>query len=291
MGEATIDLTGSPTLRGWAWRWTRLPSWPVTPLALWLAVGAVAADMVSSWAALPPWYVGRVLVSPGLVLGVALVLVVGAERVGCAGRSLRAWRELLMLGAPIVTVWALGDPRSVLAFADMEGMVLAIATEELVYRLAALLLLGAAFARLAGRDWRDSAEWGEGPALVAVVGAAVVFGALPGHVEQMTGAASVASFLSVALLLGYSAMRTGSILPGFLVHVAIDLAALAFLAGELTGSLRVLVDAGALVGLVLGAFLAGRRLGLRARVPRVIDLRTVRVAGDPPGRPRRAPVR
>jgi hypothetical protein len=38
---------------------------------------------------------------------------------------------------------------------------------------------------------------------------------------------------------------------------------------------RVLVDVGALVGVVLGLILAGRRLGLRKRVPRVIDLRDV----------------
>jgi hypothetical protein len=63
------------------------------------------------------------------------------------------------------------------------------------------------------------------------------------------------------------------VIPGFLVHLAIDLAALAFFAGELSGALRVLVDVGALVGLVLGLMLAGRRLDLRRRVPAVIDLR------------------
>jgi hypothetical protein len=279
MGEATIDLTGSPTTRGWAWRWTGRPSWPITPFTLVLAATAIVTDMLSSWADSSPWHLGRVAVTPGLPVGVALVLAMGAAHVGCGRRSMRASRELLMLGAPIVTLWALAYPRDVLGFADMEGVVLAVATEELVYRLAAIVLLGAAFARLAGRDWRDVARWGDGPALAAVLGSAVLFGVLPGHVEQMTGVANVASFLSVALLLAYSALRTGSILPGFLVHLALDLAALAFLAGDLPAALRVLVDAGALVGLVLGALLAGRRLGLRARVPRVIDLRSPALAG------------
>lgn len=268
--------------RGWAWRWTAWPSWPVSPLALVLAGTAVVADMLSSWLAVPPWYVGDVLVSPGLVAGVALVLVVGTSRTGCSGPSLRAWRELVMLGAPIVTVWALAYPASVIAFPDMEGVVLAIATEELVYRFAAVLLFGALFARLAGNDWRNLARWGDGPALGAIVASAVLFGVLPGHVEQMTGAANVASFLSVALLLGYAAVRTGSLLPGFLVHLALDLTALAFFAGELPGSLRVVVDAGALVALVLGALLAGRRLGLRRRVPREIDLRDLTQAALDP---------
>ena len=101
----------------------------------------------------------------------------------------------------------------------------------------------------------------------------MVFSSLPGHVEQMTGATNVLPFLSLAVLLGYVALRSGSIIPGFLVHLTIDLAALAFFAGELPGGLRVLIDLGALVGVVLGLMLAGRRLGLRRRVPRVIDLR------------------
>ena len=100
-----------------------------------------------------------------------------------------------------------------------------------------------------------------------------MFSALPGHVDQMTGAANIVPFLSLAVLLGYVALRSGSFLPGFLVHLTIDLAALAFFAGELPAALRVLVDVGALVGVVLGLMLAGRRLGLRRRVPRVIDLR------------------
>ena len=89
----------------------------------------------------------------------------------------------------------------------------------------------------------------------------------------MTGAANVFPFLSLAVLLGYVALRSGSIIPGFLVHLTIDLAALAFFAGELPATLRVLIDVGALVGVVLGLMLAGRRLGLRRRMPRVIDLR------------------
>ncbi len=75
------------------------------------------------------------------------------------------------------------------------------------------------------------------------------------------------------MLLGYTALRSGSIIPGFLVHLTIDLAALAFFAGALPNTLRVVVDVGALIGLELGLMLAGRRLGLRRRMPRVIDLR------------------
>jgi membrane protease YdiL (CAAX protease family) len=178
-----------------------------------------------------------------------------------------------LLGGPIVTVWLIAYPESVATWRDVEGVVVAVAGEELVYRLAAVVLLGALCARLAGRNWRDTSQWGSGPAIGGLVGAGIVFSLLPGHVEQMTGAANLVPFLSLGVILGYSALRTGSVIPGFLVHLAIDLAALAFFAGELSGALRVLVDVGALVGLVLGLMLAGRRLDLRRRVPAVIDLR------------------
>ena len=106
-----------------------------------------------------------------------------------------------------------------------------------------------------------------------LVGAGLVFSSLPGHVDQMNGAANVLPFLSLAVLLGYTALRSGSIIPGFLVHLTIDLAALAYFAGAMPNTLRVVVDVGALIGLELGLMLAGRRLGLRRRMPRVIDLR------------------
>jgi hypothetical protein len=151
--------------------------------------------------------------------------------------------------------------------------VIAVAGEELIYRLAAVILIGALCARVAGRNWRNTAEWGTGPAIGGLVGGGLVFSLLPGHVQQMTGATNVVPFLSLAVLLGYVALRSGSLIPGFLVHLTIDLAALAFFAGALPNSLRIVVDVGALIGLELGLMLAGRRLGMRRRMPRVIDLR------------------
>jgi hypothetical protein len=109
--------------------------------------------------------------------------------------------------------------------------------------------------------------------VVALVGAALVFSMLPGHVEQMTGATSIVPFASLAVLLGYVALRTGSLLPGILVHVLLDVITLAYFAGELSAPARVSVAASALVALTLGFMVAGRRLGLRRRVPSVIDLR------------------
>jgi hypothetical protein len=258
---------------GWNWRWVGWASWPVSGAVLWVCGLAVVVDVGSSWWGPPHWYLGEVSMSPALPLGVLLVALMRPDRLGFSRAALRAWREFLMLGGPIVLVWLVVYPQSVAAQRDVEGIVVAVAGEELVYRLAAVVLLGALCARLAGRNWRDTAQWGSGPAIGGLIGAGVVFSLLPGHVQQMTGAANLVPFLSLGVLLGYVALRGGSILPGFLVHLAIDLAAFAFFAGELPGALRVLIDVGALVGLVLGLMLAGRRLGLRRRVPAVIDLR------------------
>jgi hypothetical protein len=258
---------------GWAWRWTGWASWPITPAVLWVCAAAVLVDVAASWSGEPEWYLGRVSMSPALPLGVLLVALIGPRNLGWSRRSFAAWREFLLLAGPLLLVWCISYPRSVAGWRDVQGIVIAVAGEELVYRLAAVILLGALCARLAGRNWRDTAEWGSGPAIAGLLGAGVVFSALPGHVQQMTGAVNVLPFLSLAVLLGYVALRSGSLIPGFVVHVIIDLAALLYFAGELSSAVRVIIDLAALVGLVLALMLAGRRLALRRRVPRVIDLR------------------
>jgi hypothetical protein len=258
---------------GWAWRWTGWASWPISPAVLWVCAVAVVLDVTTSWWGQPEWYLGRISMSPALPLGALLVVLIGPRNLGFSRRSFAAWREFLTIGGPLLLVWCISYPQSVAEFRDVEGIVVAVAGEELIYRLAGVVLIGAACARLAGHNWRDTADWGTGPAIGGLVGAGLVFSSLPGHVDQMNGAANVLPFLSLAVLLGYSALRSGSIIPGFLVHLTIDLAAFAYFAGALPNTLRVVVDVGALVGLELGLMLAGRRLGLRRRTPRVIDLR------------------
>ena len=258
---------------GWAWRWTRWASLPISPAVLWVSALAVGLDVGTAWWGKPEWYLGRVSMSPALPLAVVLVALIGPRHLGFSRASLRAWREFLLLGGPLVLVWSISYPGSVAVLRDVEGVIVAVAGEELVYRLAAVLLIGAMCARVAGRNWRDTAQWGSGPAIAGLVGGGLVFSLLPGHVAQMTGATNILPFLSLGILLGYVLLRSGSIIPGVLVHLAIDLAALSYLAGELPALLRVFVDLGALVGVVLGLMLAGRRLGMRRRMPRVIDLR------------------
>ncbi len=278
---AEAEVHDHASSSGWAWRWTGWASWPISVAVLWVCAIAVVVDVVTSWWGQPEWYLGRVSMSPALVLAVVLVALIGPRHLGCSRRSLAAWREFLLLGGSVLVVWCISYPQSVAEFRDVEGIVVAVAGEELIYRLAAVILFGALCARIAGRDWRDTAKWGTGPAIGGLVGAGLVFSSLPGHVEQMNSAANVLPFLSLAVLLGYTALRSGSLIPGFLVHLTIDLAALAFFAGALPNSLRLVVDLGALIGLELGLMLAGRRLGMRRRMPRVIDLREPSVAPAP----------
>jgi len=257
----------------WSWQWRGWASWPVSPLALAAAALAVAIDVVSAWLAEPEWYLGRILMSPALPVALVLVAAIGPARVGFARASLRAWRELLVVGGVAIGAGSIAYARSIARWPEVVGVVVTAAGEEVVYRLGAVLLVGAVCARLVGRDWRDTATWGSGPVLGGLVGGALVFSALPGHVDQMQGIGTALPFASLAVLLGYAALRTGSILPGIVVHVLLDFAAIAFFADAMSAAARVLVASVLLGAITLGTLVAGRRLGLRRRVPNVIDLR------------------
>ena len=206
-----------------------------------------SSTSATSWLGEPEWYLGRISISPALPL---------ARAPGRADRSRATSGAPARASAPGASscCWA---ARSCSCGASRTrsrwptGATSRASSSRWPARSSSTgsppsLLIGAVCARLAGRNWRDTAEWGTGPAIGGLVGAGLVFSALPGHVDQMTGAANVVPFLSLAVLLGYVALRSGSLLPGFLVHLTIDLAALAFFAGELPGGLRVLVDVGAL---------------------------------------------
>ena len=69
--------------------------------------------------------------------------LIGPRHLGFSRRSLRAWREFLLLGGPLALVWCISYPQSVAAWRDVEGVVVAVAGEELVYRFAAVVLIGA----------------------------------------------------------------------------------------------------------------------------------------------------
>jgi hypothetical protein len=257
----------------WGWQWVRWASWPVTPAVLVVSATVVTIDVATAWWGQPRWALGGVLLSPALPLAFVLIALVGRTRIGLDRSALAAWRECLVGLGLALSVSAFAWAADVGGTARVAGVAVGAASEEIVYRFAAVVLIGALCARTLGRDWRDTARWGTGPIVVALTGAAAVFSVLPGHVEQMTGASSIVPFASLAVLLGYVALRTGSLLPGVAAHILLDLLTLAFLAGELPGTVRAPAAATVLAALAFGVMVAGRRLGLRRRVPELIDLR------------------
>ena len=257
----------------WALRWQGWADWPLSPGILILAALTVALDVTTAWTGTALGSLGRIPVSPGLPLAVVLVARIGAGRLGWTRRDGDAWRELAV-GLGVVLVMATVGYAAVLGRpVEAVGLVLAGLGEELVFRLAAMVVLGALAARLLGRDWHNPKDWGAAPGFFALAAAAVVFTALPGHVEQMTSPVTMVSFASLALVLGYTVLRTGAIWPAAMIHALVDLVTLAAWQGAGAPGLRVAVAALSLLALVAAADLAGRRLGLRVRLPAVIDLR------------------
>jgi hypothetical protein len=265
---------------GWSWQWVRWASWRATPLVLFTAALALVGDVVSAWAGRPAWYLGRILVSPVLPVAVLLVVLIGPRRLGFARRALTAWCEFLVVTAVTVVLLASSHARGA-GWREVAGVLVTAVGEEIVYRVGAVLLVGAACARLARRDWRDTAAWGTGPVVGGLVGTAVLFSVLPGHVEQMSGFGTFVPFASLAVVLGYASLRTGSVLPAIATHIALDLLALAFFAGSIGASTRLAAAAAVLGGLAIATMWAGRRLGLRRRAPAVIDLREEPLEIDP----------
>jgi membrane protease YdiL (CAAX protease family) len=102
-----------------------------------------------------------------------------------------------------------------------------------------------------------------------------VFSALPGHVVQMRAAASVVSFASLAVVLGWVVLRTGAIWPAIVAHAVLNLTTITVFTIDAPSGLRLGLAAGTLVALVVGADVAGRRSGRLRPVPSLIDLTAV----------------
>ncbi len=165
--------------------------------------------------------------------------------------------------------------------AEAIGLIIAVLGEELVYRLAVLIVVGAAVARLMGQPWRNSEDWGVGPGVAALLGAGLVFTLLPGHVEQMNSTLTTVPFASLGVVLGYAVLRTGALLPAVVVHSFINIATIAVIVGDVSVGMRTGFAATALVALISGTIVAGLRLGMLRKAPATVDLR-------PGARPARA---
>jgi membrane protease YdiL (CAAX protease family) len=274
-GVIAARLASPRTRIVWRWlRWTRLP---LTPAMLWVAGATVAIDVVTAWIDVDLGSLGRVPISPALPLGFLLAYMVGLRRLGLDRANLHAWREFLIVSGFVLVFGIWRYSMYVHGAREAFGLILGALGEELVYRLAVLILVGAAAAKAMGRNWRNAEDWGVVPGIIALLAAGLVFTLLPGHVAQMSDTLHALPFACLGVVLGYAVLRTGALLPAAVVHSVLNLATIAAISGAISVQLRTALAAAALVALVLGTTVAGVRLGILKRV--VIDpARSTRVA-------------
>jgi len=257
----------------WVWeRWTR---WPFTGAVMTVAALAVIVDVGTAWAGVSFGLLGRVPVSPALPLGLLLAAMIGLNRLGLDRTNRRAWREFLVVGGGVLAYVVVSYSLHIGGPSEAAGLVLAALGEELVYRLAVIIVVGALSARLLGRNWRNASEWGNAPGLIALLVGSLVFSALPGHIAQMSDALHALPFASLGFVLGYAVLRTGALVPAAIVHALLNLVTLTVLAGDMTIVSRNALSTAALFALVIGTIVAGLRLGILRRAPEVVDLPSI----------------
>jgi hypothetical protein len=150
---AAVDEIARATGGGrWTLRWRGWADWSLNRTTIVLAAAAVALDVATAWTGVSLGALGRIPISPALPLA---LLLVGRLRPRSAARSragLGAWREFAVgLGAVLglaILVYGvtLGRPL------EAGGLIVAALGEELVFRLAAVLVIGACVAAAMGRD-------------------------------------------------------------------------------------------------------------------------------------------
>ena len=123
----------------------------------------MAVDVGTAWADISMGSLGRVPISPALPLGILLACMVGLRRLGLDHANIRAWREFLIVGGFVLVFGIWRYSMYVHGGREALGLILAALGEELVYRLAVLILVGAACAKLLGRNWRNAEDWGVVP--------------------------------------------------------------------------------------------------------------------------------
>ena len=263
-GVVGARLASRRTRVEWKWlRWTRLP---LTPAMLVVAAITVAIDVGTAWADISLGSLGRVPISPALPLGILLACMVGLRRLGLDRANIRAWREFLIVCGFVLVFGIWRYSMYVHGGREALGLILAALGEELVYRLAVLILVGAGCAKLLGRNWRNAEDWGVVPGVVALLAAGLVFTLLPGHVAQMSDTLHALPFACLGVVLGYAVLRTGALFPATVVHAVLNLATIAAISGTISTEWRTALSASALLALVLGTIVAGMRLGILRKV-------------------------
>jgi membrane protease YdiL (CAAX protease family) len=275
--EAATDVAPTdivnPADERWNWRWRSWTRWPLSLPIVVLAFVTVVVDVGTAWADISLGALGRVPITPALPLGILLALLVGVRRLGLDPANRWAWREFLVVSSVALVYAAWSYAVHIGGTAESIGLVLAALGEELVYRLAVLIVVGVVVAAVLRRPWRNAEDWGAVPGIVALLAGGLVFTLLPGHIAQMNGALTALPFASLGVVLGYAVLRTGALLPAAVVHSFLNIATIAVIVGDVSIEMRTAFAGVALIALVSGTIVAGMRLGILRRAPVTLDLR------------------
>jgi membrane protease YdiL (CAAX protease family) len=245
-------------------RWSGWTDLRCPAIAVLLAALVVATTALAVWSGL----VWRPLGGPGFtpVLPAALLLAgfVGWNQLGLANSDLRVWREtLVVIGGLLTFVGAVFVSRAG-SLSELFAFGVGAVEEELVFRFAAPLAFGGLTAWALGRPPGDIRSWGDGPRAVAVIGAAIAFTCMPGHLAQVAGPLQLVPFVAIAMLLTYTVLRTGALVPGIAVHALLNVATVAYLMGAIPNVVWAGIVIVGLGSYAWGAERAGRRLGRMA---------------------------
>jgi membrane protease YdiL (CAAX protease family) len=269
------EVAGATAGSRWAMQWRGWAPWQLDATILFLAALTVVVDVASAWADISIGRLGRVPISPALPIALVLAARIGCGALGFSRAGVRAWREYAVAIGAVLVIAIAGYVSDVAGLGEAIGLVGAAAGEELVYRLALLVIVGAVTARACKREWRDPRQWGTAPGVVALLVGAMAFSALPGHVAQMRGFTSIAPFASLAIVLGWVVLRTGTLWPAMAAHAVLNLATITAFSVDAPAGLRLGLAGATLVALVIAADVAGHRTGRLRPVPSAIDLTAV----------------
>ena len=145
---ATREVARATGASRWAWEWRGWAPWRLDSTILFLAALTVLVDVASAWADVSIGRLGRVPISPALPIAVVLAARIGLGALGFSRAGVRAWREYAVGVGLVLGIAIVGYVSDVAGIGEAIGLVGAAAGEELVYRLAVLVVVGALAARV-----------------------------------------------------------------------------------------------------------------------------------------------
>lgn len=237
-------------------------------LVLATALFAGMVEIVGLLGGLPFLTVGRIVLSPSVLPGLALVWLLGRRSLGRSRSTEAATPFWIAIGIGLAFggfMLAREHHRI-----DALSVLIASANEEIIYRFAIPTVLAAILISIKVRV---------APARVAgfVIGA-IWFVILPGHRAQMTDATQVLPFVAFATLAAYIVYRSGSFAATAAVHTVMNMLTILALGGVISPATRGAGIAIVLVLLVGGYALPPRRFA--TVLPADMDLTALHEEGS-----------